>query len=281
MKTFQVICILLLISLISCKKEITDSTFKIYHLKPNRVYTDTAVVNAKFFKRRNDFFVVKNYDSKDEEHKIKIDSFIVNQLKKDSFLTQNKNVSWRLTFFKYGDGIDEHTQHEYDTDYTIHNLFSYKKEIGSAYFDTRNGYRGSNYNITPEKTDNTKRKIIIDYFNSNTVLQQKTQQVQDSQDSFNPNTYKQDTIKVIAKLIKRLGGSKIQIVQYKFLEPLTPLIVLEGDTLNVAYSIAYEPKEFLEKARLTLIKDSANVGLKNYYIFPDYNPQKGIAPIHK
>ncbi|MEW7280408.1 hypothetical protein ABW636_17590 [Aquimarina sp. 2201CG1-2-11] len=281
MKTTDLIYILFLISFISCKKEITDTSFKIYHLKPNRVYTDTVAVNAKLLKRRNDFFVVKNYDSKNEQHKIKIDSFIVNQLKKDSFLTQNKNVSWRLTFFKYGDGIDEHTQHEYDTDYTIHNLFSYKKEIGSVYFDTRNGYRGSNYNVTPEKTDNTKRKIIIDYFNSNTVLQQKIKQGQEARGSFDPNTYVQDTIQVIAKLIERLGGSKIQIVQYKFLEPITPLIVLEGDTLNVAYSIAYEPKEFPKKSRLTLIKDSTNVGLKNYYIFPDYNPQKGIESINE
>ncbi len=281
MKTTDLIYILFLISFISCKKEITDTSFKIYHLKPNRVYTDTVAVNAKLLKRRNDFFVVKNYDSKNEQHKIKIDSFIVNQLKKDSFLTQNKNVSWRLTFFKYGDGIDEHTQHEYDTDYTIHNLFSYKKEIGSVYFDTRNGYRGSNYNVTPEKTDNTKRKIIVDYFNSNTVLQQKIKQGQEARGSFDPNTYVQDTIQVIAKLIERLGGSKIQIVQYKFLEPITPLIVLEGDTLNVAYSIAYEPKEFPKKSRLTLIKDSTNAGLKNYYIFPEYNPEKGIEFINK
>jgi hypothetical protein len=281
MKTNQLTCILFLVSFISCKKEVTDKTFKIFHLKPNRIYTDTAVVNGKFSKRRNDFFVVKNYDINDEHHKIKIDSFVVNYVKKDSFLTQNKNVSWRLTFFKYGDGIDEHTQHEYDTDYTIHDLFSYKKEISSAYFDTRNGYGGSCYTIDPEKKLNTKRKIITDYFNTNSMLQHNIKQEQKARSSFNPYTHKQDTIKVIAKFIKRIGGSKIQIVQYKFLEPITKTIALEGDTLNIAYSIVYEPKEFPEKSMLTLVKDSADTGLKNYYIFPDYNPEKGIESVNK
>lgn len=281
MKTTRLICILFLINFISCKKEVTDKTFKIFHLKPNRVYIDTTAVNGKFSKRRNDFFVVKNYDINNEHHKIKIDSFVVNHVKKDSFLIQNKNASWRLTFFKYGDGIDEHTQHEYNTDYTIHDLFSYKKEIGSVYFDTREGYRGSNYTITPDKHTSSSRKIVTDYFNSNIELLQKIKQEQKARGSFNPYTHKQDTIKVIAKFIKRFGGSKIQIVQYKFLEPITRHIVLEGDTLNIAYSITYEPKEFPEKSMLTLIKDSVNVGLKNYYIFPGYNPEKGIKPVNE
>ncbi|EZH73449.1 hypothetical protein ATO12_16035 [Aquimarina atlantica] len=281
MKTIQLICLLFLMSFISCKKEVTDKTFKIFHLEPNRIYTDTAVVNGKFSKRRNDFFVVKNYDINNEQHKIKIDSFVVNYVKKDSFLIQNKNVSWRLTFFKYGDGIDEYTQHEYDTDYTIHDLFSYKKEIGNVYFDTREGYRGSNYNISPDKHTSSNRKIITDYFNTNIKLQHNIKQEQNARGNFNPYTHKQDTIKVIAKFIKRIGGSKIQIVQYKFLEPITKTIVLEGDTLNIAYSIAYEPKEFPKKSMLTLVKDSVNVGLKNYYIFPDYNPEKGIEPVNE
>ena len=47
--------------LFSCKKEDKDKTFKIIHLKPNRVYeaTDTVGVYGWFSKRRNDFFVVK------------------------------------------------------------------------------------------------------------------------------------------------------------------------------------------------------------------------------
>ncbi|MBG6130329.1 hypothetical protein IWQ47_001588 [Aquimarina sp. EL_43] len=281
MKTTRLICILFLMSFISCKNEVTDKTFKIFHLKPDRIYIDTAAVNGKFSKRRNDFFVVKNYDINNEHHKIKIDSFVVNHVKKDSFLIQNKNASWRLTFFKYGDGIDEYTQHEYSTDYTIHDLFSYKKEIGSVYFDTREGYRGSNYTITPDKHTSSHRKIIDDYFNTNSTLQYNIKQEQKARGSFNPYTHKQDTIKVIAKFIKRVGGSKIQIVQYKFLEPITKLITLEEDTLNIAYSIVYEPKEFPEKSMLTLVKDSANVGLKNYYIFPDYNPEKGIEPVNE
>ena len=119
---------------------------------------------GSWYKRRNDFFVVKNYDVNSEQHKIKIDSFVVNHLKTDSFLQVNNNSFWRLTFFKYGDGIDEDTQHQYDTDYTIHNVFSYKKEIAVIHFDNRFGYNGSSYNMASEKTIKSKRKIVSDYF---------------------------------------------------------------------------------------------------------------------
>jgi len=166
MGTIRLVTILCVFILFSCKKEDKDTTFRIYHLKPNRVHvaTDTVGVYGWFSKRRNDFFAVKNYDINNEQHKIKIDNFIVNYIRKDSFLIANKNVNWTLTFFKYGNGIDENTKNQNDTDYTIHNLFSYKKEIVSIYFDTRTGYLTSNYNVTPEKVNQTKRKIISDYF---------------------------------------------------------------------------------------------------------------------
>lgn len=122
--------------------------------------------NGSWYKRRNDFFVIKNYDVNNEMHKIKIDSFVVEYVKRDSFLNENRNSFWRLTFFNYGDGIDEHTLHQYDSDYTIHDLFSYKKEIVSVYFDTRIGYGSSNFNVTPETVNKSKRKIISDYIDT-------------------------------------------------------------------------------------------------------------------
>lgn len=281
MKKINLLTILLAILLISCNEKSRGKAFRIYHLKPNKVYVtpDNKLSFGEFSKRRSDFFVVKNYDMNNEQHKIKIDSFVVNYIDKDSFLIQNKNVNWRLVFFKYGDGIDENTTHQYDTDYTIHNLFSCKKELASFYFDTRNGYESSNYNITSEKSNRGKRKIISDHFNSNTILKEKIKQEQDARGSFKLSTYKQDTIKVLAKFIKIIGGNKTQIVQYKFLESITRLLVLEGDTLNVAYSNVYERNEFPEKSILTLVKDKGRVDLKNHYIFPDYNPEKGIEEL--
>lgn len=123
--------LLLVVILFSCKKEEKDNTFSIYHLKPNSIYTtaDSLIMKGGFFKRRNDFFVIKNYDVKNEKHKIKIDSFVVNYLKNDNYLSVSKNSNWKLTFFKYGNGINENTTHIDGTDYAIHNLFSYKKEI--------------------------------------------------------------------------------------------------------------------------------------------------------
>ncbi|PHR72858.1 MAG: hypothetical protein COA67_03920 [Lutibacter sp.] len=166
MKFYKLATMLLIFIVFSCKKEEKDTVFKIYHLKPNSVYTtvDSLVINGSYSKRRNDFFVVKNYDINNEQHKIKIDSFVLNQIKKGTFLTKNKNSSLSLTFFKYGNGIDENTKHEYDTDYTIHNLFSYKKEIGSFYFNNRFGYEGSNYRISSEKLNSDKREIITNYY---------------------------------------------------------------------------------------------------------------------
>jgi hypothetical protein len=166
METKSLISVLLVFMLFSCIEQEKDISFKIYHLKPNDIYKNLDRIKKKgrFDIQRNDFFVVKNYDSNNEQHKIKIDSFVVNQIKKDAFLTTNNNSSWSLTFFKYGNGIDEYTEHISGTDYAIHNLFSYKKEIGGFYFDNRAGYASSFYRTAPEKLDKNKREIISNYF---------------------------------------------------------------------------------------------------------------------
>ena len=123
-------------------------------------------IPSRLLKIRNDFFAIKNFDATNEKHKIKVDSFVVNYIKKDSFLTKNKNSKWSLTFFKYGNGINKNTEHQYNTDYTIHQLFAQKKEIGNYTFDSKNGYRESFYwiNHAKFKSDDRKRKIIVDYF---------------------------------------------------------------------------------------------------------------------
>jgi len=266
MKTTRLATIICVFMLFSCEKEGKDTIFRIYHLKPNRVYTDAGAVNGKFFKRRNDFFTVKNYDINNEQHKIKIDSFIVNYIRKDSFLIANKNVNWSLTFFKYGDGIDENTKNQNDTDYTIHNLFSYKKEIASVYFDTRTGYSTSNYNVTPEKINQSKRKIILDYF---TTLNLRL----DIREPFALHLIAElknlDTIKVIAKLIKQEEGCEIQIADYLVLKTLQGKV--SNDTIRVAYNPHKKPKKLKGNTILTLLDFDLIVGAKDHYYFPEYD----------
>ncbi len=276
MKTIKLVIILFVFILFSCKKEDKDKTFRIYHLTPNREYvaTDTVGVYGWFSKRRNDFFVVKNYDINNEQHKIKIDSFIVNYLKKDSFLIANKNVNWTLTFFKYGNGIDENTTHEYDTDYTIHNLFSYKKEIGSVYFDTRTGYSVSNYNITPEKFNQTQRDIISDYF---ATLNLKLDKRKDFTDHLTAVSKCKDTIKVLAKFIKQGDEDEIQISDYLVLKTLKGKV--SNDTINVAYYPNKAPKNPNGNAILTLLEFDVVLGAKDHYYFPEYDGTLGSKSI--
>ncbi len=269
MTTTRLITILCVFMLFSCKKEDKDKTFTIYHLKPNRVSvaTDTLKSYGWFSKSRSDFFAVKNYDKNNEQHKIKIDSFIVNYIRNDSFLIANKNVNWNLTFFKYGDGIDENTKNQNDTDYTIHTLFSYKKEIASVYFDTRTGYKTSNYNITPEKLNQTKRKIILDYFKTLNL----------SLDIIEPFTLHlttepkiQDTIKVIAKLIKQGDADEVQTSDYLVLKTLQGKV--SNDTIIVHYYNNKPPKESEGKAILTLLEYDIVLGkYKNLYYFPEHD----------
>jgi len=160
-----------LLSFFSCQKEFNDGKLKIYHLKPNEIMIteDTVGIYGWYSKTRRDFFTINNFDINSERHKVLIDSFIINYIKKDSFLIKNNDVRWSLIFFKYGDEITENTKHKYDTDYTIHNLFAQSKEICYFTFDTRVGYRESSYwlNHKNKKTNKEKRELILKYFENN------------------------------------------------------------------------------------------------------------------
>ncbi|CAA0188742.1 hypothetical protein AQ1689_70060 [Tenacibaculum maritimum] len=165
--------VLIMVLLLACQPKDKDKSLKIYHLKPNDIgefphYKE----NKKYYElSRDDFFVIKNFDKENEKHKTKVDSFVVNYIQKDSFLYKNKNAKWSLTFFKYGDGIDENTEHRVDTDYTMHTLFAPKKEIAIYTFDSKIGYRGSFYWINQEnfESNDEKRKIISDYFKEHPI----------------------------------------------------------------------------------------------------------------
>ncbi|WP_407268102.1 hypothetical protein [Tenacibaculum maritimum] len=165
--------VLIMVLLVACQSKEKDKSLKIYHLKPNDIgefphYKE----NKKYYELiRDDFFAIKNFDKENEKHKTKVDSFVVNYIQKDSFLYKNKNAKWSLTFFKYGDGIDENTEHRVDTDYTMHTLFAPKKEIAIYTFDSKIGYRGSFYWINQEnfESNDEKRKIISDYFKEHPI----------------------------------------------------------------------------------------------------------------
>ncbi|WP_159291419.1 hypothetical protein, partial [Tenacibaculum maritimum] len=155
--------------LFACQSKDKDKSLKIYHLKPNLVHVnkDTIGVYGWYSKTRSDFFAIKNFDRENEKHKTKVDSFVVNYIQKDSFLYKNKNTRWFLTFFKYGDGIDENTKHAYNTDYTIHTLFAFEKQQIAYSFNSRykKGYKKVNYYFKDgDSIVHEDRKIISNYF---------------------------------------------------------------------------------------------------------------------
>ena len=272
MKATILVAILVVFAFFGCKKEAKDTTFRIYHLEPNDINfpSDTLRSNGWFTKERSDFFVVKNYDIHNEQHKLEIDSFVVNYLKEDDFLLKNKNVNWSLTFFKYGNGIDENTKHEYDTDYTIHDLFSYKKEIGSYCFNTRRGYEGSNYRMTPEELNTNKRKLVSDYF---TTLHLDLEANEAFMVHLNSEPKKQDTIKVVAQLIKKREENNLQMADYLVLKTLQGNVT--NDTISVFYNSCQAPENVSGNSLLTLLEFDVALGIDNKYYFPEYDGLHG------
>ncbi|MEZ5009575.1 MAG: hypothetical protein R2753_15625 [Chitinophagales bacterium] len=277
MKAINITFILLVFILFSCKKAEKDKTFKIYHLTPNSiaVNTDTLRSNGWYSTTREDFFVVKNYDINNEQHKIKIDSFVVYQLKKDDFLATNKNASWSMKFFNYGNGIDENTKHEYGTDYTIHNLFSYKKEIANFHFNNRVGYSSCNYIIEPKILNTNKRKIVLDYFNSIDTLNPDLVKMMQAtlhylgQDGPNIPTVQKDTIQVLANFIYNDYNSSSKTAQYKVLKSMPESAAIKEDTINVLYSDTYQPETSTSDNTLTLLRYKLKFNTKYHYVFLD------------
>jgi len=155
-------CIILLLCT-SCNQVKQNKEMKIYHLKPNIIILndETKTDDNWFEKEREDFFTIENFDVEIEEHKAEVDSFVLNYVKKESFLTAENNVSWSLVFFKYGDGITEHTPHEYDTDYNIHELFAFKKRLVYYYFTDKNGYENTGYYFKSGETIKDEKRAAL------------------------------------------------------------------------------------------------------------------------
>ncbi|MCX6271051.1 MAG: hypothetical protein NTU44_07505 [Bacteroidetes bacterium] len=156
--------ILLISTLYSCKSHPDDKLLEIYHLIPDEIIEQKE--NGDWYsKERNDFFAVRNFDLNNEEHKMKVDSFVLDYISKDDFLVKNENASWSLVFFNYGDGITEHTKHEFDSDYTIHDLFAFNKRLIYYSFDTKDYYKITGYYLKDRDTiTQERRKMIEEHF---------------------------------------------------------------------------------------------------------------------
>lgn len=173
MDTSRYFYLLLLFNLMffSCSKKNDNDPSKaleIYHLKPNDIIVrkDYKEGDGWYAIERFDFFALKNFNINDEEEKKQLDSFVVKYLKQDSFLSNNKNSLWVLHFYEYGNGITESTKHEYNTDYTIHNLFNLDKIIVTYFFRNAPQYSDSLYYGTyyTKEELRTQRKAIIKHF---------------------------------------------------------------------------------------------------------------------
>jgi len=161
-----------LLSLVACNsKQQTHQKagqFEIYHLQPNSIieHPKYKATGTYYELSRDDFFALKNFDVTNEEHKVKLDKYVLNHIKNDSFLIKNHNTRWTLVFFKYGDGITESTKHQFDTDYTMHTLFAYKKRQVYYAMGTRGEYiyKSTGYYFkNGDSIASEKRKLIVDF----------------------------------------------------------------------------------------------------------------------
>jgi len=97
------------------------------------------------------------------------------------------------------------------------------------------------------------------------------------QSSKKGNLSNENKIKVLAELISDEGGSKIQISKYRILKTIQGKIT--NDTIQVGYYFYNEFKLKPKTSILTLKKYNGNSKIKDYYIFPEYNPSKGIEKV--
>lgn len=173
MGVYKLFLIIMVLCFFSCNGKIEKGSLEIYHLKPDDIINREENGEGGYSKEREDFFTVKNYNFENESHKIKIDSFVINYISNDNFLMNKNNTSWGLVFFKYGGGITENTKHEYNTDYTIHQLFAPNKKICSYYFNTRIGYVSAFYKTRSKNgvIDKRKRKLVENYFKKNPLVE--------------------------------------------------------------------------------------------------------------
>ncbi len=86
-----------------------------------------------------------------------------------------------------------------------------------------------------------------------------------------------DTIQVIAKLIAPGQGDKIHIAKYKVIKVVKGKVT--NDTIKVGYYFYNAYQNEPDTALLKLMTYTGETKLKDYYIFPNYNANKGIEKV--
>ncbi|HAS39545.1 MAG TPA: hypothetical protein DCS93_03660 [Microscillaceae bacterium] len=89
-----------------------------------------------------------------------------------------------------------------------------------------------------------------------------------------------NTVVVLAKLLSYEGGSKVQIAKYQVLKKVQGKA--SNKIIRVGYYFYNALKKMPKTALLKIEKYTGNVDIQDYYIFPNYDPKKGIenVPIH-
>lgn len=85
--------------------------------------------------------------------------------------------------------------------------------------------------------------------------------------------------KVIARFAAQADFDKICTAQYIVLNSVIGNLKPD-DTINVSYYSYLAYDDAPETALLTLEKYKMKTSIKNYFIFPDYDPKKGIEPLN-
>ncbi len=86
-----------------------------------------------------------------------------------------------------------------------------------------------------------------------------------------------ETIQVIAKLISPGQGSKIYIAEYKIIKVIKG--TLTNDTIQVGYYFYNEYQNSPDTALLNLTTYTGDTKTTDYYIFPEYDANKGIEKV--
>ncbi len=86
-----------------------------------------------------------------------------------------------------------------------------------------------------------------------------------------------DTIQVIAKQIAPGQGDKIYIAKYKVIKVVKGKVTI--DTIKVGYYFYNDYQKAPDTAFLNLMTYSGDTKFKDYYIFPNYNANKGIEKV--
>lgn len=85
--------------------------------------------------------------------------------------------------------------------------------------------------------------------------------------------------KVKGKLISIEGGSKIQMAQFRILDPFASNLTM-NDTITLGYYNYKEQKSAIDTVLLTFVEYDGKTNIKNYYICPDYDGKRGIRPYY-